>query len=234
MSDTESRFANVPMIANPQEHRCPCVLLLDTSSSMSKNNAIGELNRGLRIFAQSINDDALARKRVEVAVITFDSSAQLRSDFCIASDFRPEEYHASGSTAMGGAIQMAMDLIEQRKAAYDQSGALSFRPWIFLITDGEPTDVDRYDPKGISWSGLVQDVRSRESRGKFTLFAVGTKGADFVALNELSARGALELMGVNFRELFVWLSRSLSVVSGSNPGDGEAPLPPPNWGAVPT
>jgi len=235
MTDTASRFDNLPVIANPQEHRCPCLLLLDTSSSMSANelgSPIDELNRGLRIFTQSINDDPLARKRVEVAVITFDSSARLRSDFCLAPDFRPENYQASGSTAMGEAIEMGMDLIERRKAIYRNSGALFYRPWIFLLTDGAPTDVGA--GSGRTWQSLTASVRQAEAMKKFTLFAVGVKGADFNALNELSARGALELDGVNFRSLFQWLSSSLGSVSQSHPDDGEVPLVPPTWGRVPT
>jgi uncharacterized protein YegL len=41
---------------------------------------------------------------------------------------------------MGEAIDWALDLITQQKARYNELGTPYYRPWLFCITDGEPTD----------------------------------------------------------------------------------------------
>lgn len=60
----EDNFADNP------EPRCPCLLLLDISSSM-KGKPLDELNQGLVTFKQELNADILASKRVEVSIVTF-------------------------------------------------------------------------------------------------------------------------------------------------------------------
>jgi uncharacterized protein with von Willebrand factor type A (vWA) domain len=75
MSATSPLEETVEFAENP-EPRCPCVLLLDTSSSM-RGAPIAALNEGLRAFREDLMQDALALRRVEVALITFDSQVQL-------------------------------------------------------------------------------------------------------------------------------------------------------------
>src|SRR6476469_7419847 len=74
--------------AENQEPRCPCVLLLDTSGSMH-GAAITALNEGLRAFQQDLARDALASLRVEVAIVTFDSSVTVAQDWVTADRFQP-------------------------------------------------------------------------------------------------------------------------------------------------
>ena len=57
-------FATSDFASNP-EPRCPCILLLDVSSSMS-GRPINELNAGLVTFRDELLADSLALKRVEV------------------------------------------------------------------------------------------------------------------------------------------------------------------------
>ncbi|MFL5625336.1 MAG: vWA domain-containing protein, partial [Ktedonobacteraceae bacterium] len=71
---------------NP-EPRCACVLLLDTSYSMD-GRPIQELNRGLQTFQEAIQKDDLARKRVEIAIVTFgNGGVQQKQDFVTAEAF---------------------------------------------------------------------------------------------------------------------------------------------------
>jgi len=78
---TQVPFADLTFVDNP-EPRCPCVLLLDTSSSMS-GPSIDQLNAGLHQFQKELANDALASQRVEIAVITF-GPVQVVQDFITA------------------------------------------------------------------------------------------------------------------------------------------------------
>src|SRR5262245_34963474 len=110
----------VEFAENP-EPRCPCVLLLDTSSSM-RGAPIAALNEGLRVFKTDLMHDALAMKRVEVAIVTFDSAVNVMQEFVTVDHFETPTLTAQGYTHMGGAIHQALDMLQARKEQYRLQG----------------------------------------------------------------------------------------------------------------
>ena len=95
-----------------QETRCPCVLLLDTSGSMTTadkegKSAIRKLNEGLQTLKQAIANDKTARNRVELALITFGGpNVETICGFCHIDEFNPGELTANGGTSIGQALDM--------------------------------------------------------------------------------------------------------------------------------
>lgn len=203
-------FMDLELASNP-EPRCPCVLLLDVSTSMD-GQPIAQLNLGLRAYQQDLVADSLAAQRVEVAIVTFGGRVEVAQPFVGASAFVPPILRADGDTPMGAAIRHGVEMVAQRKASYKQSGLHYFRPWIFLITDGAPTDV---------WQPAAQLVREGEAGKAFAFFAVGVEGANMDVLAQIAVRPPLALKGLSFREMFVWLSQSQRTVSQSKPGEEE-------------
>jgi uncharacterized protein YegL len=226
MTENENPFAkqlafSTDSFADNPEPRCPCVLLLDKSGSMA-GRPIDELNAGLAEFRQELLSDALAAKRVETTVISF-GPVTMDTSFHTAHSFIPPVLTADGSTPMGAAINLAIDALESRKAEYRANGISYYRPWIFLITDGAPTD---------EWRAAAARVKAGEEAKKFAFFSVGVNQADLSILRQISTREPLSLSGLKFRELFQWLSGSLGSVSQSTPGTDVALKAPSGWAVV--
>jgi uncharacterized protein YegL len=203
-------------VDNP-EPRCPCVLLLDVSGSMH-GAPIAQLNTGLQAFKESLEKDSLAALRVEVALITFGGKASLVQDFVTVDQFNPPTLASSGSTPMGAAINLGLDRLEERKQLYKKAGTPYYRPWAFLITDGEPTD---------EWQTAARRVQALEDRKGVAFFAVGVERANLNTLGQIAPknRPPKSLKGLDFTSLFVWLSQSLTNVSHSKVGE-QVPLQP--------
>jgi uncharacterized protein YegL len=205
---------------NP-DPRCPCVLLLDTSSSMA-GAPLAALNQGLQTFRQELLNDPLARQRVEVALVTFGSPVEVVQDFSSVEGLFPVTLHPRGQTPLGTGLLQALDLIETRKAHYRTHGVSYCRPWIVLITDGMP--------QGEPWEvtrEAVQRLRQAEAAGKVILHAVGVEGANQRFLARLCERPPLMLDGLRFVELFTWLSASTQRLACS-PATPGLVLPPPD------
>lgn len=217
-------FGNVEFAENP-EPRVPCVLLLDVSYSMN-GQPIAELNNGLVAYKDELCADALAMRRVEVAIVTFGEQVKTQCDFITAEHFEPPNLEANGSTPMGAAIHQAIDMLQSRKQVYRDNGIAFYRPWVFMITDGAPTD---------EWQSAASRVKDAEKARAMSFFSVGVEGANFDILQQISVREPLKLKGLRFRDLFKWLSNSQQSVSRSTPGD-EVPLTnpatPEGWASV--
>jgi uncharacterized protein YegL len=214
--------AGLDFAENPEPR---CILLLDTSASMG-GHPISQLNEGLVSYKNSLTADSLAAKRVEVAIITFGGVVQTACDFTVAHNFTPPTVVANGDTPMGAAILHASAMLRQRKENYKAHGIAYYRPWLFLITDGAPTD---------DWRAAADEVKAGEAAKAFAFFAIGVEGANFDILKQIAVRDPLRLQGFNFREMFLWLSSSQQSVSRSTPGDSVPlanPTAPGGWASV--
>ena len=217
LSEESQPFGFADDFIENAEPRCACVLLLDTSGSMN-GDPINQLNAGLAAFKEELMADSLAAKRVEVSVVSF-GPVQVHNPFQTADVFQPPVLHASGDTPMGAAITEALRIVDERKKTYSAAGVAYYRPWVFMITDGGPTD---------SWQGPASSLRTAVDKKGLAFFAVAVEGADMGRLGQISPRKPLVLKGLRFRELFSWLSNSLSTVSRSSPTQDMLVLPPPS------
>lgn len=236
------------LVENPTA-RVPICLCLDTSYSMGAiidpentrstgktifkdgqewnlveggTSRIEKLVEGVESFYDAIRNDIVAKYSAEIAIVTFDDVAKCVLDFAnIDRQTELPRLVVSGETAMGEGVNLALDLLEQRKKEYQDAGVDYFQPWIVIMTDGYPT-------------GSTSELQRAEDRIKqlveaknLTVFPIGiSDDADLNVLNRLSPkRSALRFRNLRFNEFFEWLSQSVAQVSASTPGE-QVPLPP--------
>ncbi len=218
-------ISRVEFAQNP-EPRCPVALVVDTSGSMD-GRPIRELNEGLAEFKRAVQSDHLAALRVEVALITFGGRVTLAQPFATVDRFEVLTLTANGETPMGEAVRLALETIRQRKQEYKQHGIDYYRPWLLLISDGEPTDS--------GWERAADEARQEEDNKGVIIFPIGVEGANLNKLARFSnVRQPLKLKGLAFKELFLWLSKSVTIVSQSLLGKSVNLPPTSGWAEITT
>ena len=209
------QFTTDPLPINPGERHVPVVMLVDTSGSMY-GDPIAELNRGLTEFGVALGEDSLAMGRAEVCIISFNSSIRTEMEFSPAVQYQAPVLSAEGGTSLNAAIEAGLDAIENRKKIYRSQGISYYRPWLFVLTDGVPTDRDKEVP---TMSRLKNAIENK----KVVYIPMGIGfNADIEKLQEYypetaKAKPVLKAEANAFKEAFVWLSTSISQVSHSDP-----------------
>ena len=212
MTSQTPPLTELDLIENP-ESRLACVVIVDTSASMS-GEPIAEVNAGIRALHAEIASDDLTLSRADICLIAYNSEWSVVQHFGEEIDYEASELTATGGTRMAAPIQAGLDILEDRKTAYRSHGIPYYRPIIMVITDGFPQhDSDQEIEETAS------RIKQQEKDKHLTFFAIGTKDADMNLLNRLSDHPAKRLQGTRFVELFQWLSNSITAISQSTVGD---------------
>ena len=206
------------------ERHFAVTFLLDTSGSMV-GEPIRSLNDGLNGLVRSLQSDDNA-DIIDIAVITFGGSVNVTMPHTpisrIEADFN---LSASGLTPMGEGLLKAAEITNERRRLYNANGVMTFKPWIFMITDGEPTD---------SIESAKQELMKLQDNDKLKLWILGIPGYDKEPLKGLTKDGLiLELRDFDLKTALNWVNKSMANVSHSAPGEMPkmAPLES-NMGAV--
>lgn len=210
--NTKMNYANDNSLdtMNPAP-RCPVILLLDISGSMS-GAPINELNEGFKQFLRETTQDEAASSSVELEVITFESNVEVAVPFSPISsvDQYMSPFCAGGGTSMGAALKLADQHLRERRRLYRSNGISSYRPWVVLMTDGGPNDYN--------WEEPAAQMRALGEQGKIQY--IGIEIGDFVDHNIMcqimpAQPGPVKLQGLRFKQFFRWLTDSLKSVSSS-------------------
>lgn len=203
------------LIENPSP-RCACMVVLDTSASMG-GAPIQQLNAGMQQYLQTLHNDEVAACTVEVGVITAGGTVREELPFTSALSIDScASFSAGGMTPLGGAVELALQKLEQRKAEYKRAGVPYYQPWLVIISDGAPND---------NWRSAAAKAKQLSSENKLVSLVVGVEGADLPTLSEFSHRPAVKLDGLKFDQFFQWLSASMSRVSQSASTTAKIDLP---------
>ena len=210
------RILKDKMINSFGEPHLACALLLDTSQSMGVGNrAIDSLNEGIKRFKDSVTADPIARNRVDVALIAFNSQVDVISDFVPIDQMPTPELEADGMTDMAQGIQTAIDLVKRRTNMYHSLGTPCHKPWIIMITDGLSTSTEDDMQKA---ADRIHEEEAKGSHGRLSFWALGIDDYDSDELFKLTKR-VLELRDQDFSGIFDWFSESMACISQSQVGE---------------
>lgn len=187
--------------------RQPVVIIADGSGSMA-GKPVEQENLGIAQYFSSIGADLEACESVETAIVVIDSEPQVIQGFkSFDEGYQPPKIKASGTTPLGEAAKLSLDMLDGRKKLYKSQGIEYYQPWLLLMTDGCLYDGD---PKILK----EQQARTRKlvADRKLNLINVGIgESADMDSLKAFSPVGkAYCLDGLRFDKLFQWLSQSVS------------------------
>jgi uncharacterized protein YegL len=218
--------------------RLPVYLLLDTSGSMA-GDPIRDVRLGLELFKKEVGNDPFAEETVHVGIITFGGEADFVTKGLIPitkfrDEFNTESLEANGQTPLGQALWLLVESIDKDVKAPIKGGQKGdWKPLIFILTDGEPTD---------EWRQPREAVLNRQKKKVINVVTVGCgPRINQNNLKEISV-GATFNMGndsESFKSFFKWVSQSTSTVarSVSKPGGGDKPTdmnqPPDNLQYIP-
>lgn len=114
------------------------------------------------------------------------------------------------------AIEAAIQLVEDRVAFYKQNGQSYYRPWIIVMTDGEPYGrrASENDIEALSKKVELESVPDNNGNGKkYKIFGIGIgKDVNIDNLSRLTGGRAVPLEGLRFGDLFRELCFSVSKV----------------------
>ena len=198
--------------------KCCVALVLDTSMSMKTDQRIDQLNAGIHAFIQEIQGDpANLGQKLEIGIITFDSTVERICEPKLAEFIDHAPLSAQGSTCMVDGVREGINMVRQRKDWYRSTGQKYYRPWVIMITDGEPDPAQK-----VMIPALSAEIEAGMKNKDFCFMAIGVEGADTAVLQTISNSEIPPRMltGLKFAAFFRWLSSTIAdVAKGQNVAD---------------
>ena len=200
--------------------RLPVYLVLDTSGSMY-GEPIEAVKNGVQTLISTLRSDPYALETAFISIITFNTNAQQVTSLTELASFQQPTIDAGGCTALGGALELLAQKIdaEVTKTTAEQKG--DWKPLVFLMTDGEPTD------------DITHGLAEFRKRKTGMVVASGT-GANTNTLKQITENVvSLDTAdSATIKAFFKWVSASISTSSiNLEKGEGEtsdmSELPPP-------
>lgn len=212
----------------------PVLLVCDVSYSMSSGpgpiSPIEAVNLGVESLVSTLKVHPEAADSALVGVAKFSDTAEMVAPFThISSTTVPARLGTEGGTSYGAAFRLARAEIGPMVDAQKQMGATVYRPTVYMITDGGPTDTD--------WESELDNLSTSQYAPNVCVF--GVAGADEATLRRIARRDRGQVWlaedGTDpvaaFAQLFPALVRSVmqsaSAAAVATSGQGIVPVPAP-------
>lgn len=196
--------------------RLPIYFLLDCSESMA-GDPLNQIETGIDRIVRELRKDPYALETVYISVIGFAGIAKLLVPFTDLASFYPPRLPLGGGTNLSDALTCLMDDIDKSVVKTTAAQKGDWRPVIYLITDGKPTNDIRE----------ALDKWKQKYANRVTLIAIGVgDNADLALLSTLTpnVRKIEDTSNEEFYKLIQWLTASISAHSRSVQDDAANPM----------
>lgn len=202
--------------------RLPVYLILDCSGSMM-GEPIEAVKNGVQVMVSTLRNNPQAIETAFISVITFDSSARQLIPLTELSNFQMKDIQATGTTSLGDALKVLSTSIENEVAKTTPETKGDWKPLVFIMTDGMPTD---------DWKSGLAEFQKRKT-GIVVACAAGNN-ADTDVLKQITENVvSLETADTqSIGKFFQWVTASIGVSSTKVEDSGKEvgglnELPPP-------
>lgn len=119
--------------------RLPIFMLLDVSESMAGDN-LRQLQQGLEKLVTGLRTDPHALETVYLSTIAFAGKARTLAPLTELVHFYPPRLPLGSGTSLGRGMMHLMDELDRSVQSSTPERKGDWRPVIYLMTDGKPTD----------------------------------------------------------------------------------------------
>ncbi|KPF85603.1 tellerium resistance protein TerY [alpha proteobacterium AAP38] len=202
--------------------RLPVYLLIDVSGSLT-GEPIEAIKNGLHVLLSTLRQDPQALETAYLSVITYGREVRQVVPLTEISAINLPQIAADGITPMGAALGLLAERIEAEVEKTTPTSKGDWKPIVFIMTDGKPTD---------DWRAGLARFRTVKV-GNVIACAAGAD-ADTSVLREIT-ESVISLETADkgtISAFFKWVSASISVSSqrietGGGEGSSLKDLPPP-------
>ena len=209
----------------------PFYILCDESGSMDANGGIDAVNRGLPELHATIAGDPLVSDKCRIGLITFSDIAEELLPLSNLSDVQAMPgCAAKGMTNYGEAFNLLRVVISRDIANMKSQGIQVYRPAVFFITDGEPTD---------DWEANHRALTDKNVNPQAPhIIAFGVAGANPTVIGKIGTKAAfIANQGVDpgnaLKEILKSLTNTIVNSSSSSSPTLMVQQAPPGTTAVP-
>ena len=117
----------------------------------------------------------ITQASAEIAVITFGSLVNVIQPFknITKEDTNTLTLKPAGVTKMKEAVEKGLDMLERRKNKYRDVGIASYKPWLVIMTDGEPTDEHGRPLRDKDLLDVHSQLKRMTEDRELVIFAIG-------------------------------------------------------------
>ena len=199
--------------------KLPVYILIDSSESMI-GEAIDAVQKGVELMISTLRRDPYALEMAAISIISFNGKATVLTPLTELYQFKTPHIRLGAGTSLGAAFDLLAARIRLEVVKTTETRRGDYRPIVFLLTDGVPTD---------DWNAAYDRFCAIKPRPA-KIYALGCgEDVDYALLEKISdvayridAENAEELPSI-LKKVFVWISASVQSASqsvgGTNPED---------------
>ena len=174
-------------------------------------------------MVNELRGEPQALETAYLSVITFASTAQQVVPLTDLFSFSTPMINASGTTSLGEALQVLRESIDRevRKNTAEQKG--DWKPLVFILTDGCPTDLDVFDRE-------VQDIHTLKVASIIACAAGASAETSYLKQITNNVLIMNNVTAGDMAQFFAWVSGSIGGSVKSLDAKPGAPInlaPPP-------